>query len=189
MSIDSDAAIEAMLRPTPQSPPLLGTESAALSIARVKYTHDAMIDLIIQDPGISQGKIAKHFGYTQAWVSRIFNSDAFQQRLAVRKHDLVDPSLALTLDERMKALASRSADILLEKLEQSQSPDIALKTLELTTKALGYGARSQNLSVQQNFIVPMPAKAESATDWIAAHSPDLARLAPASTISDAKVVD
>ena len=47
------------------SEPLQGTASAANSIARVKYSHDAMIDLIIANPMIPQGQIAQHFGYTQ----------------------------------------------------------------------------------------------------------------------------
>ena len=36
------------------SEPLLGTASAATAIARVKYTHDAMIDLIIANQAMSQ---------------------------------------------------------------------------------------------------------------------------------------
>ena len=31
---------------------LVGTESAAGAIARVKYSHDAMIDLIIANPAV-----------------------------------------------------------------------------------------------------------------------------------------
>lgn len=166
------------------SAPLQGTESAALAIARVKYSHDAMIDVLIAQPGIQQGQLAAHFGYTQAWVSRIMNSDAFLARLAERKSDLVDPSIALTLDEKFKALASRSLDIVLEKLEVTKNPDTALKALELSSKALGYGARQQNLNVQQNFVVAMPQKVQSPEDWAAMHqhisqrSPGLARMAP-----------
>ena len=86
------------------SVPLIGTESAAGALARVKFSHDAMIDVIIANPTVSQGEIAKHFGYTQAWVSRIMNSDAFLARLALRKEDLVDPSIALSIDEKLRAV-------------------------------------------------------------------------------------
>lgn len=148
-----------------QSPPLQGTVSAAHAIDRVKYSHDAMIDLVIATPGISQNNIAKHFGYTPGWVSRIFNSDAFQARLAQRKSDLVDPVLALSIDEKLRAVASRSLDIVLEKLELTQNPDTAMKALEITTKALGYGARAQNVAVQQNFVVAMPTKVTDPNEW------------------------
>ena len=153
------------------STPLESTESAATAIARVKYTHDAMIDLIIANPAIKQGDLAQHFGYTQAWVSRIFNSDAFQARLAQRKTELVDPSITLTIDEKLRALADKSLDVVLEKLTVTQNPDTAIKALELTTKALGYGARQQNVNLQQNFVVALPPKAASASDWSAAHDP------------------
>lgn len=152
------------------SAPLQGTKSAANSIARVKYTQDAMIDLIIAEPMISQNTIALHFGYTPAWVSRVFNSDAFQARLAERKGDLVDPTLLLSLDERLKALATRSLDIVMDKLEATKSTELAVKAAEMSIKALGYGARQNNLNVQNNFVVAMPQKAADAGDWAAKHA-------------------
>ena len=148
-----------------QSPPLEGTASAATAIARVNYSHDAMIDLIIARPGVKQGELAKHFGYTQAWVSRVMNSDAFLARLAQRKNDLVDPAIALTIDERLRAVAAKSLDVVLEKLELAPSGDFALEAAEMASKALGYGARQQNLNLQQNFVVAMPQKADSAESW------------------------
>lgn len=147
------------------SEPLKGTASAADSIARVKYTHDAMIDLIIANPMISQNAIAAHFGYSVPWVSRVFNSDAFQARLAVRKADLVDPTLLLSVEERFKTMVTRSLDIFLEKLEATKSADLAVKGIEMATKALGYGARQSNVSVQNNFVVAMPAKIADQTSW------------------------
>ena len=45
--MDFDAATAKFLGMTSGSAPLKGTESAAGAIARVKYSHDAMIDLMI----------------------------------------------------------------------------------------------------------------------------------------------
>ena len=149
--------------------PLMGTESAAGAIQRVKYTHDALIDMIIANPAVSQGQLATAFGYTQGWLSRVMNSDAFQARLAARKMEVVDPQLVLSIDEKLRALASKSLDVVLDKLAVTQNPDTALKALEVTSKALGYGARQQNLNVQQNFVVALPPKAASASEWAAAH--------------------
>lgn len=149
------------------SAPLQGTASAALAIDRVKYSHDGMIDLIIASPQISQTQIAAHFGYSASWVSRIFNSDAFQARLAERKGDLIDPTILISMDERLKTLAAASADILLKKLLVTESPDMAVKALEVSTKALGYGARPQNQITQNNFVVAMPTKIPNAADWAA----------------------
>ena len=149
--------------------PLMGTESAAGAIQRVKYTHDALIDMIIANPAVSQGQLATAFGYTQGWLSRVMNSDAFQARLAARKMEVVDPQLVLSIDEKLRALASKSLDVVLDKLSVTQNSDTALKALEVTSKALGYGARQQNLNVQQNFVVALPPKAASASEWAAAH--------------------
>ena len=153
------------------SEPLLGTASAANAIARVKYSHDAMIDLLIANPAISQNEIAANFGYTVPWVSRIMNSDAFQARLALRKEELLDPVIVASIEEKFRALASKSLDVVLDKLSVTNSAELGLKALEISAKALGYGARQQNLNVQMNFVVALPAKAADAGSWASAHSP------------------
>ena len=153
------------------SEPLLGTACAANAIARVKYSHDAMIDLLIANPAISQNEIAANFGYTVPWVSRIMNSDAFQARLALRKEELLDPVIVASIEEKFRALASKSLDVVLDKLSVTNSAELGLKALEISAKALGYGARQQNLNVQTNFVVALPAKAADAGSWASAHSP------------------
>lgn len=153
------------------SAPLLGTESAATAIARVRYSHDAMIDILIANPAISQNEIAKVFGYTQPWVSRIMCSDAFQARLAERKTELVDPTIRMTLEEKFTSLATQSLDIVMDKLCATKSVDLAMKAMELSTKALGLGARSANVNVQNSFVVALPGKAATAESWAQAHGP------------------
>ena len=163
-------------QPTPApmryaSAPLEGTKWGKDSIQRVKYSHDAMIDLIIVNPAISQGEIAKAFGYTEPWVSRIFGSDAFQARLAQRKCDLVDPTLVASVEERLRAVASRSLDLVMEKLENPKlcTLDQVMKAVEVSTKALGYGARQTNVAVQTSFVVAMPAVNPDAANWANQH--------------------
>jgi hypothetical protein len=153
------------------STPLNSTESAAGAIAKVRYTHDAMIDLVIANPSISQNEIAKHFGYTVAWVSRIFCSDAFQARLEARKAEIVNPALTASVEERIKGVAMQSLDIIAKKLEATENPDLAVKAFELTAKAAGYGARQDKLAVQNNFVVHLPSKANDPHAWAEAHRP------------------
>lgn len=152
------------------SNPLEGTVSAALALQRVHYSHDAMIDLMIANPSVTQNALAKHFGYSVPWVSRIVNSDAFNARLAERKDELVDPALLHTIEERFKAMASASMEIVMEKLATTKNLDTAFKALELSTKALGYGARAANVNVQTNFVVAMPSKAPSTDAWVKKYS-------------------
>lgn len=169
--MQSAAAVQHTTFQRQMSSPLQGTESAADAIVRVKYSHDAMIDVLIANPAVSQGAIAQMFGYTQAWISRVMNSDAFLARLAERKKDLVDPAIAFSLDEKFRALADQSLDIIQEKLAVTKNPDTALKALELAGKALGYGARQPNLNLQQNFVVALPGKAGSPQEWATCHAP------------------
>lgn len=184
--MDVDAELRAFM--TQQSAPLVGTESAALAIKRVSYSHDAFIDVLIAEPAISQGELAQRFGYTQTWVSRVMNSDAFLARLAARKSDIVDPAIAQTLDEKFRVLASISLDVVIEKLSTVRNPDTALKALEISSKALGYGARQENLNVQQNFVVAMPSKVQSPEEWALMHqhisqrTPGLAAIASNLTV-------
>lgn len=168
-----------------QSLPLEGTESAANALQRVHYNHDAMIDLLIANPAISQNALAAHFGYTVPWVSRVLNSDAFLARLAERKKDLVDPSVLMTMEEKLKALADKSLEVVMDKLCAVPNPDTALRALELSTKALGYGARQQNLTVQNSFVVAMPSKVVDSGEWAAKHR---GQLAAGTVVEEATIV-
>lgn len=151
--------------------PLAVSETAKESgrgIQRVKYSHDAMIDLILQRPGISQNEVALYMGYSVGWVSSIMNSDSFQARLAERKTELIDPVIVKNTEERLEVLANQSIDIIQRKLQASENPDLAVKALELTTKALGMGARAANIGQQNNtYVVALPQKAEDEHAWAA----------------------
>jgi len=125
---------------------LSGEEPRKPAIAKVRYTHDAMIDLIIAEPAISQNALALHFGYSASWVSNIIASDAFQARLSERTKELVDPTIQASVEKRFEGLVLRSLDILQEKLNRpsDQIPDqLALRALEISARSAGYGAKAQ----------------------------------------------
>ncbi len=116
------------------------------AIKRIRYSHDAMVDLIIANPCISQNHLAAHFGYTASWVSQIIASDTFQARLAERRDEIVDPTIRASVEENLKGMLVRSMAILREKLDRPSHmiPDnLALRTAEMSSKALGYGARPE----------------------------------------------
>lgn len=120
-------------------------------LEKLRYSHDAMVDLLIANPGIHQNAIAARFGYTPAWVSTIMASDAFKTRLATRREQLVDPSILASIEERFSALAEKSLAVLQEKLAQPQvSDDLALKALALGAKALGIGGNASAKTVVIN---------------------------------------
>lgn len=123
-------------------------------ITKINYSHDGMINLILAHRGITQNQLAAHFGYSASWVSQVMSSDAFQARLAERALEIEDPTLRATVEDNLKGLVARSMEILKEKLAKppSEVPDnLAIRTLELSTRALGYGARdTAQVNVQVN---------------------------------------
>lgn len=150
---DSGNALQPAGSPSeaPGGKPLALSAPSSPSIAKVRYTHEAMIDLIIANPAISQNDLAAHFGYSASWISTIMGSDAFQVRFAERTAQLVDPVIKLSVEERFKGMVLRSMEILAEKLSKPSHmiPDnLALRTLELGSRALGYGARPEAVPVK-----------------------------------------
>src|SRR5882724_4516211 len=117
----ADALVEELtvLPAAPHQSPLKGSSAPTMGrLKKVSYSHDCFIDLIIQNPCISQGEIAEHFGYTPGWISNVFASDAFQARLAQRREEIVDPAIKATVEERTKALLIRSLEVLAAKLDR-----------------------------------------------------------------------
>lgn len=142
-------------------------------IQKVRYTHDAMIDLVVSNPAVSQNEIAAHFGFTPGWVSQVFNSDAFKNRLAERKEELIDPVLKASIEEKLNALADTSIKVLLEKLHQTQNINVAIRALDVTTRALGYGAKQAMVQVN-NYIAHVPPRAKDVNDWRENYVPSMA---------------
>lgn len=119
------------------------TAGGARQIERLGYSHDAMIDVLIANPGVTQNRLGEFFGYTGSWVSTIMASDAFQVRLAARRAELVDPIISASIDERLKALTTRSIQIVQDALEKPDvSVDVALKAAAFGAKALGIGGNA-----------------------------------------------
>ena len=110
------------------------------NVQRVRYSHDALIDMIISSPQATQNQLAAALGYTPAWISNIMASDAFKSRLAARRAELVDPVLVASLNERYEGLAVRSLEVLMGKLDKPQVSDqVVLKAVELGARAVGMG--------------------------------------------------
>lgn len=112
-------------------------------LAKVRYTHEALIDLIIAHPEMTQNQLAAYFGYTPSWISNILASDALQAKMAARREEIVDPELKATIEERFRALAIQSLRVLQDKLNAPQvSDNVALRAAELGAKALGIGGHA-----------------------------------------------
>lgn len=122
-------------------------------IVKVAYSHEAMIDAMIANPGIAGWELAAMFGYTESWISRIRSSNAFRERLRERAQEMVDPVLLATIEENFDAMVQRSQEILLEKLSepsQNVDPQLALQCAALGAKATGRGGFGAKAAVTIN---------------------------------------
>lgn len=134
---DADSLVEQLKGPEPGGP-------KALTMGRLQkcsYTHDALIDLIIKTEGkMDQNQLAGYFGYTPGWISNIMASEAFKERMAARREEVIDPVLRATINERFEALVHQSLNVLMAKLSMPQvSDNVALRAAELGAKAVGIG--------------------------------------------------
>ena len=110
------------------------------AIAKVSYNHEAMVNMIVAEPWISQNELARRFGMSASWISTIICSDLFQARLAARREDLVDPEVRSSLKLQFEGLLSRSMEVLRHKLdlEPDQVPDrLAVEVAKMAGKNLG----------------------------------------------------
>ena len=103
---------------------------------RLSYTHEAMVDLILQEPTVTTKELAEVFDLTPGWVSRVVASDSFQARIAERKAQLIDPVITHSLRERVQGVAVQSIAIIQEKLAAEESAAYALEALGVAAPAL-----------------------------------------------------
>ena len=115
----------------------------AIQITKIRYSHDAMIDILVENPWVHQNQLAAHFGYSPAWISTVMATDLFKAKLAERREQLIDPELRASLKERFEAVVTKSLRVLQEKLEAPTVPDnLVLRAVELGAKALGLGGNA-----------------------------------------------
>jgi len=150
--LDTDAAQAGV-------PPGGGGEATASNvhstgIQKVRYSHENMINLLIARQGkISQNELGRIFDRSPSWISQIMSSDVFQARLMERTKELVDPSIQKEVERSLQGALDRSLELLHARLNQAadQIPDnLILRSIELSSRALGYGIREQNVAVQIN---------------------------------------
>lgn len=117
----------------------------SLPVGAIPFSIPTMVDLIIQNPSWSHKQLGEVFGRSASWIAQVLAMQVFQDALEPRRHEVLNPEYAMTLDERFKALTIRSLTVLQEKLENGKAlPDMTIiKTAELGIKALGMGQKQK----------------------------------------------
>lgn len=137
---------------------------------KTHITHDAIIDFLIANPRATQEEIARAFGYkSRVSISIIMGSDAFQARYLKRRGDLVDPIVAATVEDRLRGIAHRSAEIVAERLEQA--PGDHKFALEAMRASAGVVSGPKQAQVNVGFVVHLPGPAASSDEWTKRFAP------------------
>lgn len=141
------------------------------AISAVGYTHDAIIDILIARPMVTQREVARHFGYTESWICQVMSSDSFKKRFADRRDAVVEPMIAKSLENLFEGVGRLSLTVVAERLEASRDADLAIKAMEITRKAAGLGDRGQKGVTVQNFVAMVPQKSADFDQWSATYDP------------------
>lgn len=132
---------------------------------RRSITHNMLIDFLLANPRATRQEIAANFNYKSvANISIIINSDAFQAAFAKRRSEMVDPVVAASVEERIRGLASDSAEKLAEKLASGTlTTRETIDVFREATRAGNYGSKAP--AQQNSFVVHLPGPASSSREW------------------------
>lgn len=156
---------------------MVSQSAQVATIAKVNPVHRRLADWLIARGGATKGwnKAASiEFNYTQAWISTIYHSDAFQdyyRQLA----DTHSTALAVGLADKINGLAGQAIDELGRRLEEAPESMLAstvIEIAELALKRTGLGPQS-TLNVQQLNVVSPDVLAESRAKMRLAQTPTL----------------
>lgn len=121
-------------------------------IRRVSIKHDAIMDYLLTNPGAPLSEVAGHFGLTQAWLSTVIHSDAFQAVLK-EKREMVFQGTVMPLREKIVGVAHLGVEKLGEALENASAvsdKEFIADTTDSILKNLGFSPKSAPPSLQQN---------------------------------------
>lgn len=111
-------------------------------VKRMRYWHEYVIDLMLTNPQLTQGQIAAMLNRSEAWLSRIVNSDMFRAQYEARRFAL-NAEVDVSITEKLQSLADIALDQMTERVVQqgnSLPMGVLQETCALALKSLGYGA-------------------------------------------------
>lgn len=139
--------------------------TVAAQFGRWRWWYDAIIDLLLANPDLTQGEIAKRLGKAPSTISLIMTSDTFKSHFASRRqafseaHDFATVSKLqkvadLALDGVIKTLETRRDKIPLGQLNTIQEK--ALERLGYGVQAPAKGGVTVNVNQPTNVVQVSP---------------------------------
>lgn len=134
-----------------------------VELQKLSHRHQAIADIIIANPKITQKEIAGEVGMTENWVSTIMRSDLFQSYLAQRRAQFEERLLDRKIEVQSKALEVGYKGLM--KAEEALDADEAdpVETFSKALQAAGIGRSgaaggegSQQTNIQNNYYTATP---------------------------------
>lgn len=125
--------------------------SATEPVVDLKPRHEAIIDFMVLNPWVPLGEVALAFSCSPAWLSTLMRGDLFKARLAERQDIALHTGLTTT-EDRLEALATRSLERLLDRIETEQDTSKLNKVAETALRATGY-IKTQGTPAVHNQVV------------------------------------
>lgn len=120
-------------------------------IKEVRYRHESIVDLMIENPQMKQRELAARIGVTESWLSTIVHSDAFKEYYAARREEHICAITEYTVERDDRSLIDQTnevAKLALQRIEDKLSAPTAANielnaltnTAAKTLNALGFGS-------------------------------------------------
>lgn len=129
-------------------------------IKKVSVRHDAIMDFLLCNPTVPLGTVAAEFGVSQAWLSVILHSDAFQSQLKGKQVELFGATV-VPIREQLTGIAALGLAKLGQVLEHTSpindkafiadTTDMVLKNLGYSPK--GNAALAGNVEQQNVYVI------------------------------------
>lgn len=108
-------------------------------IQKVSPRHEAILNYLIANPTVKKAEVAAQFGVSQAWLSTIIHSDAFQAKLRARQEEVFEVAVLSGIEDKLLGVAHQAAERLGELLPLQDNVRDISDTMDKALKSLGYG--------------------------------------------------
>ena len=124
-----------------------------MDLERISHTHDMVMNWMLENPHRKLMDCAAYFGYTQAWLSTMIHTDAFQAKLKEKQADVFS-AVAADIPLRLAGLAGMAISKLEDELEKSNNGEFILDSFDKILHRAGYAPSkaAPSMAVQNNYL-------------------------------------
>lgn len=134
-----------------EKPPEIGPRGGTTvkTIAKVAPRHEQIVNWFIANPHRTNADCAAFFGITQAWLSTIKRSDAYQARMRACLDEMAEETRAEYLAQldlgtlgKLQVAADLAVEKLTEKIEIADDPEFLLNCTDKLLHRMGFAPKS-----------------------------------------------